>query len=161
MFRFINFVVAALAFFVLTNAVAAKDKVINFKTGDPEMAAAIDKARKSLDQFWKMYASPQPGVSGFSLKVAIREPNNDNTEHFWLGKIRRLDDGKLSGIINNDPNYIRSVRRGQSYTFTSGMISDWMFYRNGKIVGAETMRPMIKRMPKAQADRYRAMLERP
>jgi uncharacterized protein YegJ (DUF2314 family) len=36
-----------------------------------------------------------------------------------------------------------------------------MFMRNGKLVGNETMRPLLKRMPKEQADRYRAMYETP
>ncbi len=31
--------------------------------------------------------------------------------------------------------------------------------RDGKIVGNETMRPLLKRLPKAEAARYRAKLE--
>ena len=33
--------------------------------------------------------------------------------------------------------------------------------RNGKIVGGETIRPMLKRMPKADAEALRARLETP
>lgn len=139
----------------------ARDKTINFKTGDPEMAAPIDKARATLPAFWVSYENPTEGVNGHSLKVAITEPGNPSTEHFWLIDIKKRPDGRFSGIINNDPNYIRSVQRGQRYVFSEDMISDWLFLRNGKMVGIYTMRPMLKRMPKAQADRYRAMLESP
>ena len=139
----------------------AKDKTIDFRTGDPEMAAAITDARASLPEFWKMFKTPDAGVRDFSLKVAISEPKNPHTEHFWLGSIERKAGDKLSGIINNDPNYIKSVKRGQRYEFTEAKVTDWLFYRNGKIVGAYTLRPMIKRMPKDQAVRYRSLLEKP
>ncbi len=54
-----------------------------------------------------------------------------------------------------------NVEAGERYSFKEADISDWMFMRNGKIVGNETMRPLLKRMPKAEAARYRAMLESP
>jgi uncharacterized protein YegJ (DUF2314 family) len=40
-------------------------------------------------------------------------------------------------------------------------ISDWMFMRNGKIVGGETIKPLLKAMPKADADALRARMESP
>ena len=36
-----------------------------------------------------------------------------------------------------------------------------MFLRNGKIVGGETLRPLLKSLPKRYADALRARLERP
>jgi uncharacterized protein YegJ (DUF2314 family) len=36
-----------------------------------------------------------------------------------------------------------------------------MFLRNGKIVGGETIRPMLKSLPKRDADALRARLEKP
>jgi uncharacterized protein YegJ (DUF2314 family) len=36
-----------------------------------------------------------------------------------------------------------------------------MFLRNEKIVGAETMRPLLKSLPKADAEALRARLETP
>jgi uncharacterized protein YegJ (DUF2314 family) len=45
--------------------------------------------------------------------------------------------------------------------FKEADISDWMFMRNGKIVGGETIRPLLKSLPKANADALRAKLETP
>ena len=45
--------------------------------------------------------------------------------------------------------------------FKEADISDWMFMRNGKIVGGETIRPLLKAMPKADADALRARMETP
>ena len=45
--------------------------------------------------------------------------------------------------------------------FKEADISDWMFMRNGKIVGGETIRPLLKSLPKANADALREKLETP
>ena len=42
---------------------------------------------------------------------------------------------------------------GELAEFTEADISDWMFMRNGKIVGGETIRPLLKSMPKADDSR--------
>lgn len=130
-----------------------------FRTDDPAMAAAIAKARGSLGAFWQMFEKPQPGVDGFALKVAIPYGPNAH-EHFWLTNIDRESD-RLVGTIDNEPQDARQVRRGQRYPFTEANVSDWMFRRNGKIVGAETLRVMLPRLPPDQAQRFRAMLETP
>ncbi len=122
------------------------------------MNSAIGKARASLSQFWAAMDKPADGETGFSLKVAISDKGQ--TEHFWLTKIERKGD-KLSGKINNKPALVKSVRTGQVYEFTEDRISDWLFMRKGKMVGNQTMRPLLTRMPVEEAEAYRAMLETP
>jgi uncharacterized protein YegJ (DUF2314 family) len=143
------------------NAQAArpKDKVVDFSRDDAEMNQAIRKARDSLGDFWKAYTSPGPGEVDFLLKVAIPYSSSAN-EHFWLKDISR-DGSRLVGTIDNDPNRATHVKRGERYTFEESSVSDWMYRRNGKIVGAETLRVMLPRMPKQQADSFRAQLEKP
>ena len=87
-------------------------------------------------------------------------PGNGTTEHFWLTRIKR-DNGKISGVISNQPQSVTSVKVGQRYEFTEDMISDWTFKRNGKLVGNETMRVLLPRMPEEQAAVYRKMYETP
>jgi len=36
-----------------------------------------------------------------------------------------------------------------------------LFMRNGKMVGNETMRPVLKQLPKEEADEYRQIMETP
>lgn len=138
-----------------------KDKSIVYRSGDPEIAAAVEKARQTLQDFWNMMAAPQGDVGQFSLKVAIRDPGADITEHFWLGSLKTLEDGRIEGTINNVPNHAKTVKHGQRYTFETEQITDWMYYRRGKIVGGYTIRPMLKQLPKERADQIRRMLENP
>jgi uncharacterized protein YegJ (DUF2314 family) len=137
---------------------APKERVISVLSEDKDMNAAIEKARGSLAAFWKSYDAPGPGETDHALKVAVA--GNGTTEHFWLTRIKR-DGGKLSGVISNQPQSVKSVRVGQRYEFTSDMISDWTFKRNGKLVGNETMRVLLPRMPEEQASVYRQMYETP
>jgi uncharacterized protein YegJ (DUF2314 family) len=142
----------------LPMAAVAQSNMMMVPNGDPEMAAAIAKARAGLAVFWKALAQPGAGEEGFALKVAIKD--GKDVEHFWLLDIAR-DGDKLSGTINNEPEIVGNVSNGERYQFTDADISDWLYMRNGKMVGNETMRPLLKRMPKSQAEQYRAMYEMP
>jgi uncharacterized protein YegJ (DUF2314 family) len=137
---------------------APKERVISVLSEDKDMNAAIEKARGSLTAFWRSYDAPAAGEADHALKVAVA--GNGTTEHFWLTRIKR-DGGKLSGVISNQPQSVKSVKVGQRYEFTSDMISDWTFKRNGKLVGNETMRVLLPRMPEEQASVYRQMYETP
>jgi uncharacterized protein YegJ (DUF2314 family) len=137
---------------------APKDGVISVLSEDQAMNAAIEKARASLPVFWKSYDGPAASETDHALKVAIA--GNGTTEHFWLTRIRR-EGGKLSGVISNRPQSVTSVKLGQRYQFTPETVSDWTFKRNGKLVGNETMRALLPRMPEEQAAVYRQMYETP
>jgi uncharacterized protein YegJ (DUF2314 family) len=122
------------------------------------MRVAVATARNTLTEFWRAFEHPPDGANGFALKVRISDKGK--TEHFWLTAIQRKGD-KISGLISNDPNSVMIVKPGQRYEFTEAEISDWMFLRNGKIVGNATIRPLLKRMGPKEAEYYRRMLETP
>ena len=124
------------------------------------MAAAMATARANLPEFWSKLEQPAANESDFSLKVAIQGRNANEVEHFWLTNIVRKD-GKITGTISNDPSSVKTVRRGQTYAVNPDKISDWLYKRNGKMVGNETMRPLLKRLPAQQAASYREMYEKP
>ena len=155
--RLLRAVALALCLVMPTIAVA-KDDVIQVPEDDAEMNAAIASARSSLPTFWDKLAKPEPGEDGFALKVRIVD--GGQSEHFWLVEVKR-DGDKLSGRINNEPNLVGNVKEGDRYNFAEADITDWMFMRNGKIVGNATMRPLLKQMAPEEAEVYRKMLETP
>jgi uncharacterized protein YegJ (DUF2314 family) len=148
-----------LGHFAAPAAHAQDSSYIKIPNADPAMEAAKAQARATLPQFWQKFAAPGPNEDGFGLKVALPYGNN-NTEHIWTRDIERKD-GKISGVINNVPRDVKTVRLGQRIEISEGQISDWMYMRDGKIVGNYTMRPLLARMPPADAARYRAMLAEP
>lgn len=154
--------VAAVAAFAVVQLPPARaeprDQVIAVPGEDGEMNAAIAKARGTLSTFWKALEKPAAGVDGFALKVRITD--QDHSEHFWLVDPAKEGAGYI-GTINNDPNLVSNVKIGQRCAFKEADITDWMFMRNGRIVGNQTLRPLLKRMPVEQAKAYRQMLEQP
>ena len=145
-----------------TGAVSAQDRspVIDLSSGNAEMNAAIAKGRATLPTFWASYDAPKSSETGHSLKVRFPNPRN-NGEHIWMAEVRKLADGLYSGRFANAPVHLPGKHVGDLVSFRDADISDWMFMRNGKIVGGETIRPMFKSMPKAEAAALRARLETP
>ena len=142
----------------VTPAAFAEDKIISVPNEDAAMNAAIAKARARLPDFWEKLANPPTGTEGYSVKVAIRD--GDRTEHFWTSDIERTGE-RISAVIANEPQTVTTVREGQRIDVPEADISDWMFMRNGKVVGNETLRVLLDYMPDEEAAQYRAVLEEP
>jgi uncharacterized protein YegJ (DUF2314 family) len=134
--------------------------VIDVPSSDAEMAAAISKARATLPVFWASYENPRPSERGHSLKVRFPYAAN-NGEHIWMAEVNKLGGGRYSGRFANAPLYLPGKHAGDLVEFSEADISDWMFMRNGKIVGGETIKPLLKSMPTAEADALRARMETP
>jgi uncharacterized protein YegJ (DUF2314 family) len=121
-----------------------------------EMEAAISRARSELPRFLEAFTSK--AGADFSVKVPIRD--GEDTEHFWMIDIR-LDGNEFVGKIGNEPGTVTTVKFGQEYRIKKDEISDWMYMRDGKMYGNYTMRPLLRTMPKEEADYYRAMFAEP
>ena len=78
-----------------------------------------------------------------------------------MADVKKTADGRYSGRFANAPRDLPGKKAGEVALFNEADISDWMFMRNGKIVGGETIRPLLKSLPKADADALRARLETP
>jgi uncharacterized protein YegJ (DUF2314 family) len=74
--------------------------------------------------------------------------------------VEKLPDGNYSGRFSNEPNNLPG-NIGDQAEFKQADISDWMFMRNEKIVGGETIKLLLKSMPKEDADAMRARMEQP
>ncbi|MGL9623364.1 DUF2314 domain-containing protein [Bradyrhizobium sp. U531] len=144
-----------------TQEVVAEDRspIVDVRTSDPEMNAAIARARGTLPTFWASYASPKPSEEGHSLKVRFN--TRKGGEHIWIAEVKKLPNGGYSGFFANQPRDLPGKRAGDKVEFAEADISDWMFMRNGKIVGGETIKPTLKSLPKADADALRARMEQP
>lgn len=140
-------------------APATGGATISVPDTDPEMTEALRRARDSLARFWAVFDKPAAGEGGFALKVAVQIGTRDS-EHIWTNDIKR-DGDSVTGVVNNAPQKAKSVRFGERIPIPPEQISDWMYMRNGRIVGNFTLRPLLKHMAPAEAQRYRSMLAEP
>jgi uncharacterized protein YegJ (DUF2314 family) len=132
---------------------------INVRTADAEMNAAIAHARDTLPTFWTSYDAPKPTEYGHCLKV--RFAGDGYVEHIWMADVEKLPDGNCSGRFSNEPDNLPGKDIGDQAEFEQADITDWMFMRDEKIVGMETVKPLFKSMPKEDADAIRARMEQP
>ncbi|MCK1578080.1 DUF2314 domain-containing protein [Bradyrhizobium sp. 168] len=136
-----------------------RSPVVDVRTTDPEMNTAIARARGTLPTFWASYEAPKPSETGHALKVHFS--TRKGGEHIWMAEVKKLPNGAYSGLFANEPRDLAGKRAGDKVEFTEADISDWMFMRNGKIVGGETIKPTLKSLPNADADALRARMEQP
>lgn len=137
----------------------SEDRIVNVESNDAEMEAAIATAREKLPQFWQVFTHPEKGESDFSLKVMIKDSHG--TEHFWVTQIERKQDGKIIGVINNDPEIVKSVKLNDRIAVPEENISDWLYTREGKMVGNYTLRVLFKQMPPKEVEYYKQMMAEP
>ena len=129
------------------------DRTVMIASDDADMAAAIAKARSSLNDFLALSDSPPPGTDKYKLKVMVVD--GDATEHFWVIPFKRTATGFV-GILANEPELVHNVVLGQNIEFTRDDISDWGYTKNGHQVGSFTVCVMFKKMSKEEADYVRA-----
>lgn len=152
-------VAAAIAFGwlgALCGAASAEDPnpVPSVPKGDPAMRAAFARAAATLDDFLDKWRNPPRGAERFVVKIGVmdapgspgyvvaRPGASGPVEWFWAGDLRAEDNG-YSARLSNDPERLHNVAYGQLIHFTRQDIGDWMYQRNGKIVGNATACPAL------------------
>ena len=81
-------------------------------------------------------------------------------EHFWLTPVEPKG-GRIFGVINNDPETVKTVKLGQRIEVPEPDITDWLYIREGRMIGNYTLRAMFKTMPPAEAEAFGKKLGEP
>jgi len=126
---------------------AQNDEAIAISAEDPEMMVAISQARATLPDFWNIFKSPSKGESDFALKVRIEDANG--AEHIWVTEIQRENE-KIVGVISNVPNVVETVSFGERVEVPERNVSDWLYVRDGSMVGNFTARPLLRDMSEGE-----------
>jgi uncharacterized protein YegJ (DUF2314 family) len=113
------------------------DEVTYVAAADPRMNAAMEKARSTVGTFIAALQSPNPGQSGFSVKLAFSD--GGTVEHMWLAPVS-YDGHDFHGTVNNEPEKAKTVKMGDKVTVAPSKISDWMYVEDRKLVGGYTLR---------------------
>jgi uncharacterized protein YegJ (DUF2314 family) len=122
---------------------------------DPEMAAAISKAQRTLPQFWQAFDHGPHGESNFVLVVRITDKGR--IEHFFTGDFERRN-GKTMVTITNTPKIVASVKSGDRIEIPPADITDWFYMRDGKYIGMFTMKPRFKYMPAEHVEAFKRVM---
>lgn len=115
---------------------------------DIAMNLAIDKAKKTIDVFDKVFVSKNSSCTDFAIKKKYLTPDGGG-EHMWIAAIT-LFNGGYKGIINNDAEATTEVKYGDTVIVRKEEITDWMYLDNNVLKGGYTIRALRDRMNKEE-----------
>jgi uncharacterized protein YegJ (DUF2314 family) len=130
-------------------------QVFMFDDSNPEMQRAYESARVTFRYFWREVAWERRRiVPGLDL-ACVKAPFSDgqgkhadaapSTEHMWLSDID-FDGELITGALINSPNWVKSVKKGDSVRVPLNEMRDWMYAISGVAFGGYTVNLMRSRM---------------
>jgi uncharacterized protein YegJ (DUF2314 family) len=116
---------------------------------DAELLRIADEARAGLPVFFRQLARAEAGEGNFSVKYPLPadEGGDVNTEHIWLTGIHSKD-GRYYGKLAGTPVHFSGMKKGDTITFIADDITDWMYVKDGKIVGGFSIKYLLEQIPK-------------
>jgi len=142
-------------------------RVITFESDDPDMQRAFKRARASFRFFWREACWDRrriiPALDMACVKAPFsdgekkrRNDGNPDVEHMWMNDIE-FDGKRVSGVLMNSPNWLRTVKEGDDARFKLEEISDWMYAIGGEVYGAFTVNVLRSRMGRRERKEHDEM----
>ena len=120
-----------------------------FDNSDPEMQRAYERARATFRYFWREVTWERRRIVPALDMACIKAPFSDgerarasddapDVEHMWLSEVD-FDGEIVSAVLLNAPNWLKSVKAGDTARIPLSEISDWMYVIEGEVFGAYTV----------------------
>ncbi|MDR1586523.1 MAG: DUF2314 domain-containing protein, partial [Treponema sp.] len=137
------------------------DPTLHLNQDDEALDRIARNARDTLPVFFRRLLRPAKGESNFRIKYPFKtDPGSGfDTEQLWLSGID-FRGGVYYGVLSNTPYYIASMKRGDTLPFSADEITDWMYTKDGKIIGGLSIKYLLEQIPEHERSReQRALLE--
>jgi uncharacterized protein YegJ (DUF2314 family) len=118
---------------------------------DPQMDRAVENAQKTLAFFMAAVRAKKNGDTAFEIKKGFVD--GDKVEHLWI-KVASFDGKNFHGKIDNQPIDVNNAHSGQRVTVAPPDVDDWMFLKDGKLIGAYTTRVLYARLSPEEKAQY-------
>ncbi len=113
---------------------------------DPELAAAVIRARKELPRFIAALQNPTPDQREFAVNARFETPRGP--EQIWI-RVSKYEKGVFSGEVADEPVAIPKLKKGDKVNVPEAVVNDWLFRNGALIAGGYTMQVLLKRTGKA------------
>jgi uncharacterized protein len=124
--------------------------VIGVPPSDADMRLASQRARETFTTFVEQFRKRDPNCSIFIVKVFYQDPKvPGGGEHLWM-TVRSATDNSAVGVITSRPIFISVVKSGDVVEVQLSQLSDWLYVRSGRAVGAYTVQLLRSRMTAEQ-----------
>lgn len=121
---------------------------------DKQMDRAVENAQRTLGFFMAALHAKKDGDTVFEIKKGFID--GDKVEHLWIKRVT-YDGKNFHGQIDNRPEEVSKVHMGQRVIVAPQEVTDWMFLKDGKLIGGYTTRVLYARLSpedKAEFDKH-------
>jgi len=126
---------------------------------DAELQKIAENARSTLPSFFRHLAMPGPDVHSFCIKHPFISDNGTVSEQLWLTGIH-FKNGAYFGTLANAPRHLSKMKKGDTVSFSTDLITDWMYVREGKIIGGYSIKYLLEKIPEEQrSEEQRGLLQ--
>jgi uncharacterized protein YegJ (DUF2314 family) len=95
---------------------------------DPEIEAAIARARASVGGFIKLLESPPPNARHFAVRARLTK--GSEAEFVWVNSLS-YEKGIFHGKVAESPALVTTIQKGDPIDVPSSQIADWIIeYRD-------------------------------
>jgi uncharacterized protein YegJ (DUF2314 family) len=113
---------------------------------DVQIDQATRHARRTVPEFVQALQHPLPGDRDFAVKKLFIK--DGKAEHIWLTDVHFVGN-RFVGLVDNKPLYIPGLQLGDKVSVNPDEISDWLYVRNGQLVGGYTVRVLLTELSPA------------
>jgi uncharacterized protein YegJ (DUF2314 family) len=133
---------------------AIADPTLHLDQNDAELDRIAEQARATLPVFVRRLRHPMDGDDNFRIKCPFRADSGSgfSREQLWLSDIR-FKNGAYFGTVTNTPFYISGLKKGDTLSFSIDDITDWMYTRDGKIIGGLSIKYLLEQIPENERDK--------
>lgn len=124
--------------------------------GDPELDAAIEQARGSLDTFIETIATAHADRTFVAVKVRFFPPS-ESPQDIWVDEVT-YSNGVFRGNMGDDIPSLK-LELGKKIVVQKKDVIDWMIVQDGKLIGGYTIRLAVKRMSPEDRQRFLQTLD--
>ena len=134
-------------------AKAAKDKrrddlraLMHGNTDDPDIRAAMEKARATTGEFLAALQKPAANERQFMVRKAYPTREAGRQQILWINQVT-FDGTLLHGVADDKTATVGAgIPLDGKVSFPPSEIADWMFNEDGKAVGGYMLRALKKKM---------------
>ena len=114
-----------------------KDETIVLLTHDEELIRTSEKAKEKIPDLYALFSSGLPIDTSLQMKFNFADETGEN-EWMWV-EIIKWEKDTITGILNNEPYYIKNVKLGQEIQKNVYDMFDYiLFLPDGSYEGNET-----------------------
>lgn len=126
-----------------TRTTRTGETMVMAKESDPELRKAGEEARAHFDEFVAAFNEHKPGVR-FSVKGPFAT-DSGTTEWMWVD-VKSLDVTTVHGLLDNDPDDVKSLKAGDRVDVDRTKMSDWIVSDGSTMKGGYQVAVLKSRM---------------